>query len=196
MVRKLTLISALFLTSMCMMSAQSSSLVKWNPKAGVNFSDLILPQSSPNSSLIKMGWNIGLDVSYGIRWQARGGLHYFQLGSGVEVPLDTGTYMQRLAVSQLKIPLGAGFDIYRVEYFNLWAQAQAVVNITTGVRQNAEEASSSSYPGSGVSGRAGIGIDLWSVTMEINYEYGFTDLINGYTSAKNQLVNFALGLKF
>lgn len=173
-------------------TAQDANPIRINPKIGVNFSDLIFSTEPPNtSSLAEMGWNIGIDLDYGNKWQAKGGLHYFQLGSGVQMPRDT----QTVSASQLKIPMGVGLRVLSVDYFHLWLHTQAVVNVTTKLHQGNVELDNSDYPRAGLAGRVGIGIDLWKVTVELNYEYSLTDLVNELIFARNEMVSLSVGIK-
>jgi hypothetical protein len=168
-----------------------------NPKAGVNFSDLILAEYAPAQAFSGgiLGWNLGADCSYGKRWMARVGLHYFRLGNGVEMSRDTGLFVQRLSLSQVKIPFGAAYNLIQIDYLKLWVQAQGMATITTQLRENKVEAGPDQYAKTSLGGRLGVGIDLWRITLELNYEYGFTDLLNEVIFARNQMVSLALGFK-
>ncbi|NND06691.1 MAG: hypothetical protein HKN87_09955 [Saprospiraceae bacterium] len=163
-----------------------------NPKIGVNFSDLIFSTEPANtSSLAEMGWSIGIDADYGNKWLAQGGIHYFQLGSGVQMPRDT----QVVSASQLKIPMGVGLRVLSIDYFHLWLHSQAVVNFTTRMRRGNLVLDKKDYPRTGLAGRVGIGMDLWKITLELNYEYSFTDLVNESIFARNEMISLALGVK-
>ncbi len=172
--------------------AQVSNPVRVNPKIGVNFSDLIFStEPAQTSSLAEMGWNVGVDLNYGNKWQGKWGLHYFQLGSGVQMPSDT----QRVTASQVKIPFGAGYRVLKVDYFHLWVHGQAVVNVTTRLRHGNRPLARSSYPRTGLAGRFGLGMDLWKITLELNYEYSFTEILNELIFARNKMVSLSLGIK-
>ena len=172
--------------------AQETKPIVINPKIGINFSDLIFSTEPANtSSLAEMGWNVGIDANYGNKCQAKGGIHYFQLGSGVQMPRDT----QVVSASQLKIPMGVGFRVLAIDYFHLWLHSQAVVNFTTKMRRGNMLLDSEDYPRTGLAGRLGIGMDLWKITLELNYEYSFTDIVNESIFARNEMISLSLGIK-
>lgn len=170
--------------------------ISFTPKIGVNFNELIISESSlPTISLARLGWNLGVDAKYGKRLQAEGGLHFFKLGTGIEVKNDTALTTEKLTTSQLKIPLGVSYKFWNVEYFNLWVHTQVVGNITTKMVQADETTSTKIYPHSGLSGRIGIGMDLARFSVEVNYERSFTEQVRQIFDARSQLISMAIGLR-
>ena len=170
--------------------------LSFNPKMGINFNDLIISESSvPTISLAKLGWNLGLDVKYGKRLQAEGGLHFFKLGTGIETKIDTASTLEKVTTSQLKIPMGVSYKFWNIEYFNLWIHTQVVANITTKITKSDAENKNKIYPHNGLSGRVGLGMDISRITVEINYERSFTDLVRQVFDARSQLISLAIGIK-
>ncbi|MBK8505253.1 MAG: hypothetical protein IPL46_25480 [Saprospiraceae bacterium] len=192
-----TLSSICFL--FCWSSIQTQKIVplSFSPKIGINFNDFIIDDSSdPALSLARMGWNIGIDANYGHRLQAQAGLHFFRLGTGIEMMKDTGIVTERVSTSQFKIPLGVSYRVCHIDYFNLWLHSQLVINLTTKVVNGSAEAETRIYPRSGLGGRVGIGMDLGRFTLEVNYEGSFTEMLKQSFDARSKLINMSVGLRF
>jgi hypothetical protein len=170
--------------------------LSFSPKIGINFNDFIIDDSSePDLSLARMGWNIGMDANYGHRLQAQGGIHFFRLGTGIEMKKDTGVVKEQVSTSQFKIPIGVSYKILSIDYFNLWLHSQLVMNLTTKVVHGSAEAESNIYPRSGLSGRVGVGMDLGRFILEVNYERSFTEMLKQAFDARSQLINMSIGIK-
>ncbi|MCB0669822.1 MAG: outer membrane beta-barrel protein [Saprospiraceae bacterium] len=182
----------------CISAAQAQKIIPLSltPKLGVNFNDFIIEENSSSAiSLARMGWNLGMDVSYGKRLQAKGGAHFFQLGTGIETMTPDGPVREKVSSSQFKFPVGASYKVWNVEYFNLWIQGQVVMNLTTKMVHGEAETESNIYPRSGLGGRLGIGMDIGRLVLEVNYERSFTEMIRQQFDARSKLINFSLGLK-
>ncbi|MCB0687826.1 MAG: outer membrane beta-barrel protein [Saprospiraceae bacterium] len=177
-------------------SAQKNRPIDISPKLGVNFNDFIIDESSSVISLARMGWNLGADINYGYRLQAKGGVHFYRLGTGIERNDANGSTTERVITSQFKFPLGASYKVWNVDYFNLWVQSQLVVNLTTRMIQTEAETQNEIYPRSGFSGRVGVGMDISRIIIEFNYERSFTNMIKQSFDAQSKIINLSLGFKF
>lgn len=190
----LSIICLTILTSV--VSAQKMTPLSFSPKLGVNFNDFIIEESSsPVISLARMGWNIGVDAAYGNRLQAKGGMHFFKLGTGIETETAAGPITEKVSTSQFKFPVGVSYKVWNVEYFNLWIQSQVVMNLTTKMVHGEAETQNTIYPRSGFSGRMGIGMDIGRLIIEVNYERSFTDMIRQVFDAQSKIINLSLGLR-
>ncbi len=167
-----------------------------NPKIGANFSDLIISDDASILSSSQLGWNAGFDFRFGTRLLMMGGLHIFAQGSALENADSISIRTTSLRTSQLKIPFGVGYKVFRLDYFNVWIYTNAVLNFTVqsahdeGWPSGLEDVSRSS-----IGGRVGIGFDISRFTVEVNYERGISDFINDSRSAKSHLVSMAVGYK-
>ncbi len=161
------------------------------PNIGVNFTELILEESMDGQSLARMGYNAGIDVRYGTKVIGRSGIHYYRLGSAIQA--DIAPEPDKVTASQLKIPLGIGYKIYKVDYFNLWVHTDMVLNYTMGIKEGLNRKPRSQYPRTGFSGRVGFGIDLSRFSLEFNYERGFTEFLS--ETAEHHLASLAIGMK-
>jgi hypothetical protein len=179
-----------------LIQAQKIVPLSFSPKIGINFNDFIFDDSSdPVLSLARMGWNIGLDANYGHRLQVRGGIHFFRLGTGIEMMRDTGIVTERVSTSLFKIPLGLSYKVWSIDYFNLSLHSELVMNLTTKVVHGSAEAETTIYPRSGIGGRVGIGMDLGRFILEVNYEKSFTEMLKQTFDARSKLINLAVGLR-
>ncbi|MBX2815471.1 MAG: PorT family protein [Saprospiraceae bacterium] len=178
------------------LSAQDYVPLTINPKIGVNFSDLIIDEGYHLNSASRLGWNAGFDFRYGTKLLFLGGLHLYGHGSAVEKQ-DTGvSIMSAFTNSQLKIPFGVGYKVFRFDYFNVWIYANGVLNLNvTSVRDEGFPERLDQINRSNLAGRFGVGVDISRVTLELNYERSISAFISDEISAQNRLVSLSLGYK-
>ena len=138
------------------LQAQNYVPLVLNPKVGVNFSDLVDFDDEDISSSATMGWNVGIDARYGTNFLLKGGIHFYKTGSAWRAQDSTSLTMHKFAAHQLKIPIGAGIKVLRVEYFNLWLLADGILNYTIDVR-NRTERDYIDFKKASLSGRVGVG---------------------------------------
>ncbi len=179
------------------MQAQKIVPISFKPQLGVNFTDLHISNTyreiTPSAML---GWNIGMDVDYGRRWQLKGGLHFFKVASGMETGRDTFKIDEKVSASQLKIPLGVSYKLWGVEYVSLSVHSQVVANITTKKSSDSEsELTRSHYKNSSLSGRVGLELDLSRFTIEIDYERGVNSLVHPFVEADPKILILAVGIR-
>ncbi len=190
------ILSILIVTATAL-DAQSGRRVSVIPRVGVNFSQLILPeQIGPPSwhmtSYSQLGWNAGIDFSYGKRLQARTGLHYFLMRASVERNQGTPA-VDPITTSQLKVPFGAAVSLYQIEYFKVWAHGSFVASLNTRPVQTLSEAGPRSSPVGTLGSRFGIGVDISRFSISLDYERSSTDLITSALQARCQLLSVNLG---
>ena len=167
-----------------------------NPKIGLNFSNLLIEEGYAITSASRLGWNAGFDFRYGTNLLIIGGLHVYGQGSSVESQNNSTTEMRGFTSNQLKIPVGIGYKIFRFDYFNVWLYGQGVMNFRLssladeGFPERIDE-----FKQSSIAGRFGIGCDIGRVTLELNYERGFSNFIGDEVDAKNHLAGLTLGYK-
>lgn len=177
------------------LTAQDYRPLVINPKIGVNFSNLLLDENYNLSTSTQMGWNAGFDFRYGRKLLIMGGIHIYGQGAAVE-DLSANNLRYNVRTSQLKIPAGLGYKIFRLDYFNIWLYGNAVLNL--GVQTVADEGFPQAIDNinrNNLAGRVGIGFDISRITLELNYERSVTDFISDELEAKNQLVGLSLGFK-
>jgi hypothetical protein len=193
MIKRLLLLFLLPVLVITVVNGQDYLPLVINPKVGVTFNNFQVNHEQYQNTLAKMGWNIGADVRYGTKWLAKGGLHFYKI-SGDLIPMDTIALQESLVINQIKIPVGIGLKAFRVDYFNIWIYVDGVFNYS--YRTNQPASGDSKNRGTTFSGRAGVGIDLWRITIEANYERSFTELMDNDIEAKNKMVNVSIGIKF
>lgn len=175
---------------------QRSVPITINPKAGINFTSLIIEEGSGSfsNSLSKMGWNGGVDIRYGNQLVGRGGIHYYQLGSSLENRIPNFV-TQNLKSHILKVPLGVGINIYKLDYLDFWIFGDVIYSHTFNISADRWRLNSDQFPATVWSGRIGTGMDLSRITLEVSIEKSFTDVIYEDVQAKNYLIQIALGFK-
>jgi hypothetical protein len=175
---------------------QRSVPVTINPKAGINFTSLIIKEGSGSfsNSLSRMGWNGGIDIRYGNQLIIRGGIHYYQLGSSLEHP-DSSLVTQSLKSHILKVPVGVGLNIYKLDYLDFWLFGDVIYSYTFNISADQWRLTSDQFPATVWSGRLGAGMDLSKITLEASIERSFTDVIYEDVQAKNYLIQISLGIK-
>jgi len=189
---------AFSLAILCASSAKAQDYIPLviNPKVGANFSDLVIKDANTLRAASQLGWNAGFDFRFGTKLLLMGGIHIYGQGSALEIQDSVSLRAQSLRSSQLKIPFGVGYKVFRLDYFNVWVYANGVLNLTMhsfhddGWPTELAEVSQSS-----LGARFGLGFDISRFTVELNYEQGISDYISDALSARNRLVTLALGYK-
>lgn len=201
--KKLVFFLAFFLV--CSMTYAQTVI---NPKAGLNVSRLSTdPQLGEISA--RVGWQVGLDARIGGRVYFQPGLFYYKQSSRLQTqtqvegqdPLDLEEDLNRQG---LQLLTQVGFYIVDAEAFKLRANVGPAISLLTSVGES-ETISEDNYEGTSLTGNAGIGFDLFFLTFDYNYEFGFSNVFsnntfdNGTTfddAPKLNRSTFNVGVKF
>ncbi len=173
--------------------AQSTSTLKFAPKTGFNFADFSVGQPGVDASLSKLGWNLGIDATYGRRFLTGAGLHFYRLGAAIKMKDEDFT--DAVISSQLKLPVGVGLQVLKIDYFRVLVKGDFVFNYTFRVVEGSPRQVVSDYQKVTLGSRLGIGIELGRFSIDFNYEKSLSNPTADSRYAQNQLVSVLLGLR-
>jgi hypothetical protein len=180
--------------------AQSGTPVVINPVAGLNFSTLSDPPSGFTSKG-SLGWQFGGNLRLGGKIFLQPGLQIAQFGSELSRddinPFNTDTF--KTTLTMLRIPLLAGvqfLDTQTKDAVNWNMHAGFAIEMvlgTTGLLTT-DDINTSLF-----SAVIGAGVDIYSVTLDIDYELGlskfYKDSGRFSTNTKNNVLLISLGWK-
>lgn len=169
--------------------------VKFNPKAGVNFSSVTSEVDEIEADGAKVGFNVGMDLRFGDKWLFfQPGVHYYNAGGKLSVQDDNTTVEDDLNVRTLKIPLNAGFYLSGTDgILKVRVNAGIVPNIVIGVGESNFNTDYTNFNTLGLGANAGLGFDLAILTLDFNYELGLTNVYES-GNGKNNIFTVSLGL--
>ena len=204
-----TVALALVVLSAPFASAQSEtqSTLVINPQIGINAATL-----SNNAEDIQndanVGWQIGGYLRYGKRFYLQPGIfwHYMNTETTSDVnAADDFKFDQK--ISTIQVPVCVGFDIISSEALVFRAFAGAAVSFVTSVDEN-EFIEKDDINSTQWLGRVGLGLDFTIFTLDLGYDYGFSNFYSDETIAdaasddldisdtKIQEFYLSVGLKF
>lgn len=169
--------------------------VKFNPKAGVNFSRVTSDIEHIDPDGAKVGFNLGLDLRFGEKWLFfQPGIHYSNVGGRLIITENNTSVKDQINVRSLKIPLDAGFYLSGTDgILKVRINAGLTPNIIFGVGNSNFNTEYTNFNTFGLGANAGLGFDLIILTLDFNYELGLTRVYES-GRGKNNVFSISLGL--
>ncbi len=179
-----------------------------NPKVGINASSL---STDPQGQEVKarIGYQLGLDARIGNRVYFQPGLFYFKQSSRLRtVDQLPGQGVQQLEGDLnrqgLQLLTQVGFAIVDGEGFKFRVNAGPAISVITAANGGGLDLNKDKYKGANLTGNAGLGLDIFFLTIDYNYEFGFSDVFenealtqrNFSDAPKLQRSTFNVGVKF
>lgn len=192
MLRTLTAFCFVFMCICTQLWSQSpGSPVHFEPKLGTNFHGINLEDASV-SAMSQLGWNLGVDITYGVRWQLKSGIHVSKLRTDIVQESESQVSSTQLGATQLKLPVGLNYRLCHVDYFGLALFAQAVPSLRLSWLYPVVHVN---YPRGVFSSRFGTSLNLARFIVELYYERGLTDFVQDRYLGKSHLVGLNLGIQ-
>lgn len=124
------------------------------------------------------------------KWYLQPELNYVSRKTEVEIegiPFGVKT-------KSIDVPILLGYKIVKLPAFKLRAFAGPVAsfNIDDNAKKTIEEGIGNDFKGAVWNGKFGAGIDVWKLTLDVDYEVGFSDVAK---DLKQNMVNVTLGFK-
>lgn len=179
-------------------SAQNDASEMWftlNPEIGVN-----LTSYPDNNSSVRAGFFGGVNVRLGKRVWFQPGVQLLQ--HSVSARFDSSGHVPTAGVYDIKanylsVPLLVGVNPVHTDVFMFKVYAGYVPSIFLGGRmENAFDASINDFNNSIHAIRGGVGIDVWRMTFNTNFDYGISDVYSWEQDVRYWGFNMAIGVKF
>lgn len=155
-------------------------------KADTDFGGLSgIKEKADNGMMIGAFLRVNLN-----KWYLQPELNYVTRKSSVEVMGDSYDFKTK----SLDVPILLGYKIVKLPAFKLRAFAGPVASFTVddNVKSTVEGAIDSDFKGAVWNGKFGAGIDVWKLTLDVDYEVGFSDVAE---QLKQNMVNVTVGFK-
>ncbi len=197
-----------FLLAFCMVCSFTYAQTVINPKIGINASRL---NTDPELGEIsaRIGWQVGLDARIGNRVYFQPGLFYYKQSSRLKTQTNVEnqepeTLEENLNRQGLQLLTQVGYYIVDGDGFKLRANVGPAISLLTSVSQS-ETIGEDDYKGTSITGNAGLGVDIFFLTIDYNYEWGLSNVFENDTfdsgvsfkdSPKLNRSTFNVGVKF
>ncbi|MEM9672149.1 MAG: outer membrane beta-barrel protein [Cyclobacteriaceae bacterium] len=179
-------------------SETNKTKIHVNPKVGVHFSSLSTETAEQGS---RVGMNIGMDMQIKSSkkswffWQP--GLHYYRTGATL---LNENTTQQdmdnQIHFSTLKTPVSGGMYLTGSDgILRIRVNAGITPTLMLGVQENEYGLTKEAFRGATLGLNGGLGIEVLFVTLDLNYEHGFTPMLVG-NNGTNGVLTISAGLRF
>lgn len=160
-----------------------------NPKLGINTSRLSTDPKS-GEMLARVGYQFGLDARIGERVYFQPGLFYFKQSSELKTTqqIDNNSPQQledELNRQGLQVLTQAGAYIVDNEGFKFRFSVGPAVSFLTTVEENEFNLERDDFKGTNLTGNVGLGIDIFPLTLDYNYEFGLSDVFDNDTFSDN-----------
>ena len=196
-VKKLTMKKIFLVAVICMFSsalfAQLSSPVNFglhaglvSTKADTDFGGVSgIKEKADNGMMIGAFLRINMN-----KWYLQPELNYVSRNTEVKVLNETYDFKTK----SLDIPILLGYKIIKLPAFKLRAFAGPVASfkIDDSLKSSVEGRLDGDFKGAVWNGKFGAGIDVWKLTLDVDYEVGFSDVAE---DLKQNMVNVTLGFK-
>jgi hypothetical protein len=179
-------------------------------KAGYNANKLSANIDSV-SSQFKSGMLLGVYLRFGKRFYVQPELYYSIQGAqyALNDPANKGSWSQKVTIGSIDIPVLLGFKIIKGEKINLRINAGPQVSFVTNSQvKDLNDLIPGPLTGSSVNPvnwyiQAGLGVDLWFLTVDVRYLGGLNEVISTVEqgtqtwnfNSKNNVFQLSLGVK-
>lgn len=196
-----------FFLALCFACSVSYAQTVINPKVGLNVSRLSTDPELGEISA-RVGWQLGLDARIGNRLYFQPGLFYYKQSSRLKTqsqvegqePMNIEEDLNRQG---LQLLTQVGYYLVNGDGFKLRANVGPAISLLTSVGES-ETIGEDDYQGTNITANAGIGIDLFFLTFDYNYEWGLSkafkndtfDNVSFEDSPKVNRSTFNVGVKF
>lgn len=154
----------------------------------------------------KSGMHFGVFARIGKRVYFGPELYYTLQGAeyAYNDPLNKASWTQKLTIGTLDVPLNVGFRIINNDHFNLRIMAGPMMSFVVNSKiKNLEDVTgpitSASLKTTNWYVQAGLGADIWFVTLDVRYQAGLNEMIqqveNWNFNTKNNMFTVSLGFK-
>ncbi|MDO1449398.1 porin family protein [Rhodocytophaga aerolata] len=192
----------IILSAICLMMSftaysqqdEKASVFSIIPQTGFNLSRL----TSDAADGVRIGYQFGVSTRIGRRLYAQPGFYWMRqnprfiggdpIGGGNDIT-------EEFTISGFQIKGLAGYKVVDTRIFKLRAQAGPAFSWVSGVKDNRFELEKEDFKSSIWGAEVGGGIDLFFLTLDVNYEFGISKVFNSISDARNNVLFITLGAR-
>ena len=160
------------------LSSAASAQFQMNPQLGINACKLAGDDVPGLEYKAKIGWQLGIDFRVGDRFYLQPGVHFVRTATAVKYTYsDTAVLEDDLIRTSVKAKLLVGYNLIHDETFKLRLNAGPTYDVLLSVDSKDEEIefNKDDYNGGSFNMDAGLGLDIWIVTVETGVSYGLSN---------------------
>ena len=196
--KKLLLVAAICLFSSALF-AQLSSPISLGVHGGLvstkldaNMNGASIKENSKNGMMLGAFARINLN-----KWYLQPELNYVKRKSSLEQSFMGADFTMDVETKSLDIPVLLGYKIVKLPLFKLRAFAGPVASfkIDDKIKSTFGDVEDGNFKDAVWNAKFGAGIDVWKLTLDVDYEFGLTDVSSEFLK-KNKMVNITLGFRF
>ena len=172
LMKKLLTLAALGLT------AGANAQFQMNPQLGINACKLAGDDVPGLEYKAAIGWQLGIDFRIGDRLYLQPGVHFVRTATAVKYTAsDTAVLEDNLIRSSVKAKLLVGYNLIHDETFKLRLNAGPTYDVLLSVDSKDDEIAfnKDDYNGGSFNMDAGLGLDIWILTVESGVSYGLSN---------------------
>jgi hypothetical protein len=163
------------------------------PQAGFNVSRLTTEDTGG-----RVGAQFGVSARFGQRFYVQPGFYWLrQVPNLYQEPdqLNESALEDDVAINGFRLQALAGYKLVNTSVFNLRAQAGPAVSWVSRVRDNEFGLVRNDFNSTIWGAKVGGGIDVFFLTLDINYEIGLSQVFRTYSDARNNVLSVTLGAR-
>ena len=177
----------------------ASAQLKIIPQLGINGTRYTNdPGSNTDFKQSRLGYHFGGNVRIGGKVFFEPGIYWFKSSAELEGidPSDISTtIIEKTSVNSIKVPAAIGFSVINSDIFRLRLSGGPAYSWITSVKDNTfykkEDFNKSVW-----SARFGLGLDLWMIAVDINYELGLSrTFADENNPTKSNILSLTAGLR-
>ncbi len=191
----------IFFGIICMLMCNAvSSQIQFSPKFGMNVSS-VKGEVGDQSVNGRIGWHLGLDLRIDLNNEMiffHPGVYYQSMVAKLIKDTGSTTNLEdETSIKYLKVPLDIGFRLTgEGGLIDLHARGGVVPNILLGVSEkNGFQFDKDRLKSFNLGANLGVGLDVWFLTLDVQYEFGLTNFFNDL-DGKNNTFLISLGFVF
>ena len=165
-----------------------------SPKAGINYLWVGSRPQGFDRAGAEQGWQAGLDLRLGKRFYFQPGVYYVSTGATIS-SLEDIKNIKTGKASFMKIPVNVGYKLINSQLFKLRVHGGGTANKLLATRDGGALSASDFEPWN-YGANVGAGIDLLFLALDINYEWGLTNMYSNNKNSLPTMASISVGLKF
>lgn len=164
-----------FLVILAFPAAASAQVFEVVPQIGVTLGQF----SGDNiDSSAEIGFSAGGKVRLGSGLYVDGGIFWTAAGGEMTADIGNGTQTDAFFVRSIRVPVTVGVRVINARIVALRLFGGGAFNIVSGVGDTDFGFEKEDFRSTILAGRAGVGIDLAILAVDVAYEFGFTNIFD------------------